>query len=73
MKIPASVDRSDGDFAKWFSVAEELSIKYGIFVEVILTRREYSIWIDRVQFKVMEHHFESLNALQKALDNKIFL
>lgn len=92
MKIPSKhFDPSDQEgFNKFYEVwgvaATQISMEYGIFVEV-KTEAEfdgkkriqgrYEVFhpeqVIRIFFKTMDQEFESLNHLRRALNNKAFL
>lgn len=59
----------------WEEAAIQLSLEFGIFVEVI-TKSDVGYLVNPVKeisFKVGEHEFESLAALKTAINNKAFL
>jgi hypothetical protein len=74
MNIPKHIHLSSKDFQNWREKAQEMSLEYGIFVELVYTNRNNQTpELESIQFKVMGHTFDSLKDLRKALDNKVFL
>jgi hypothetical protein len=74
MKIPKHIHLASKDFQNWREKAQELSMEYGMFIELIYTNRNNQTpELESVQFKVMDHVFEGLKDLRKALDNRAFL
>jgi hypothetical protein len=76
MKIPRAMrfDREFGQKLKsvWTNAADQISLEYGIFVEVCYSLAD-NLVPDHIWFVVMDHKFESLMDLRKALNNKAFL
>lgn len=78
MKIPEYADIRDTDpvVISWNNAAALVSMESGIFVDVIIKRRNSNMLngpIDEILFRVMDHEFSGLRDLKKALDNKAFL
>lgn len=81
MKIPKEtyVKRDGRVVARIEDLATELSAKYGIWVEMCIHMRikedQYyaPIYVEAITFKVMDHVFENLHDVEKALNNKAFL
>jgi len=82
MKIPKNIsgDLEIEDYLYlWRDKAVELSMEYGIFIDTIIERenrkgrRQSSYSITKIVFKAMDHEFESLIDLKKALENKALL
>jgi hypothetical protein len=78
MKIPENIivvgNDSDSIINLWYDAARRASLETGIFVEVKYEYRVSGpISLHSIIFKVMDHNFESLSALQTALKNKAFL
>lgn len=75
MNIPnLEVSREDGQLiiGRWKEIAMTISMEYGIFVDVLVTRGD-NLVPKQLQFEVMGHKFESLIDLRKALELKAFL
>lgn len=74
MKIPKHIRLASKDFQNWRDKAQEMSMEYGIFVELVyINRNNQTAELESIHFKVMDHTFEGLKDLRKALDNKAFL
>ena len=56
---------------KWCLKASDMSMEYGVFIEVgwELDGEDMT----RIYFKVIDHKFDSLQDLRKALEHKAFL
>ena len=75
MKVPEnSITQEEALMIKklWENAAAQASLDSGIFVTVGLKYNHFPIF-ERIFFKVNEHEFENLTALNKALKNKAFL
>lgn len=73
MKIPKHIGLASKDLYHWKAKAEEISMEYGVYVEVIYTNRGSSNHLEAIQFKILDHVFEGVKDLRKALENKAFL
>jgi len=58
-------------FSDWRAAAATLELEFGVWIEV---DTEYDInYMTRIYFRVMDHEFESVRDLKKALENKALL
>lgn len=77
MKIPDKVWISRDEIVSWQEEARRLRMKYGIYVTAQQDYEQGTMATAtrpiRLYFMVDEHEFESLNDLEKALQNKAFL
>lgn len=89
MKIPKAARLEGSDIMSlWKKSAQQLSLETGIYIQVSAEYGETPATIylapghiipstdfhlERIYFKIMDHEFESLNDLKKALNNKAFL
>lgn len=78
MKIPDKVWISRDEIVSWQEEARRLRMKYGIYVTAQQDYEQVTATATkrrpiRIYFMVDEHEFESLNDLEKALQNKAFL
>jgi hypothetical protein len=75
MKIPEHINLPyDGTTTQaWYEAAIAESMRTGIYIETIRTKHNNSEYVSELQFKVMDHLFDNLTDLRKALDNKAFL
>jgi hypothetical protein len=85
MKIPISRnhDPTTDEYSEihqlWKQMARQISVEYGIYVEVGLTNEPhrypngttYLVPV-RIFFKALDKEFESLRVLKKHLDNPVF-
>ncbi len=78
MKIPPEqCVYANSNFAKrllqdWRSAASQIELEYGVWVEVQIEENS-STSLTRIYFIAMDHEFESVRDLRKALDNKAFM
>jgi hypothetical protein len=77
MKIPEHINMVDTNeyFKVWRHEAQQLSMETGIFIQVVIKYRSSSVvvYVDEIVFKIMDHEFNSLHDLKKAIVNKAFL
>ena len=84
MKIPSdrifSLMKGSVDYETieqdWLKAAYQLSLESGIFIEVIVKHDRSNLgnlYLQEIVFKVMEHEFNGLSDLKRAIDNKAFL
>lgn len=55
----------------WGDAARQIELEYGVWIEV-KTEDDNNV-LSRIYFKVMEHEFENLRDLKKALEMKAFI
>ena len=59
-------------FIDWRNAAAQMELEYGIWIEVE-TEEDAQTALSRIYFKVMEHEFDNLKDLKKALELKAFI
>lgn len=59
-------------FNDWRAAAAQIEMEYGVWVAV-KTEEDTNTIVTRIYFLAMEHEFESLRDLKKALENKAFM
>ena len=77
MKIPLTAQAYRGSdlvnrlTTDWKAAACKIELDYGIWIDVRATWDNN--FMSRIYFLVAEHEFDSLQALRRALRNKVFL
>lgn len=76
MKIPKNSGAHYEEIRQlWQKTANEMALEYGIFIQVVTYYDNNSHFpnFNNITFEVMDHEFENLHDLRKAVQNKAFL